>query len=470
MSAAVSEDRPLGLPKPPGAIRRVLRKRPWLVDGTIACCYLLGTAMLAVLGSIVSVDSGAPVEFEMPDYLRPPWLLLLLAGMAITTAALLLRRRYPLSALIAVLVVLLLTPGHMVPAAGATVAAWVLLYSIPVYRSAAAGWVGYVVAVVSSLLPVPSLMGEPLTADVSGPGGVISLAITSALLMLIPVVVGINIGNRQRYTEAIIDRAHQLARERDQLARLAVAEERSRIAREMHDIVAHSVSVMIMLSEGAARAAELQPAEAAKAMSQCAETGRSALGEMRRLIGVLREPAPHSEGRAPAEMAPAPGMESLPELIEGFRAAGLVVELTLRGVRDEDASASGQGRELTIYRTVQEALTNTLRHAGPGARAKVLVDQRDGSTLVRVVDDGGDPGQAAPMAGVGSGQGLAGLGERVRLFGGTLDFGPSGRGWQVTATLPAEAPAGHGEQEAGEEKVYQSEATIIGYEREERHG
>ena len=463
MSAAIPETRPLELPRQPGAIRGMLRKRPGLVDGAIVGCYLLGTGMLAALGAIVPADPDDLYEFALPDYLRFPLVLLLLASTAVVAVALLMRRRYPLSALAAVLIVLLVAPEDMLPAFGGTVAGWVLLYSIPVYRSVAAGWVGYVLAVVLSVLPLS--MGEPFADGAAGPFGVISLGVTSALLMLIPVVIGINVGNRQRYTEAIIDRAHQLARERDQLARLAVAEERSRIAREMHDIVAHSVSVMIMLSEGAARAAEIQPAEAAKAMSQCAETGRSALGEMRRLIGVLREPRPDSGEPMPAEMAPAPGVESLPELVDGFRGAGLVVELTLRGIREEDASASGQGRELTIYRTVQEALTNTLRHAGPGARARVLVDQRNGSTLVQVIDDGGDPGQAAPMAGMGSGQGLAGLGERVRLFGGTLDFGPAGRrGWQVTATLPADVA------EVPEVEDLHPEATTIEDEREERHG
>ncbi|MDF1488737.1 sensor histidine kinase [Tessaracoccus caeni] len=429
----------LELPRQPGAIRGLMRRHPRWVDGFIAGCYLLGTAGLAALRLVAIEMAGADVVGDDVDYGHWPNILRLLLGMGVTATALLLRRRFPLSSLVAVLLVLLAAPDDMLLSAGASVASWVLLYSVPVYRSAKAGWVGYGAAVVASLLPIPSMIGDPVSADLSGPGGAFSVAITSALMMLIPVVIGINAGNRNRYTEAIIDRAHQLARERDQLARLAVAEERSRIAREMHDIVAHSVSVMIMLSEGASRAAAIQPEAAAKAMEQCAETGRSALGEMRRLIGALREP----DAVEAAELEPTPGVEALPELIDGFRAAGLQVDLTLKGAPRVADGAAGQGRELAIYRTVQEALTNTLRHAGRGAAATVLIDQRGGSTVVRVTDDGGPPGQAAPMSGVGSGQGLIGLAERVRVFGGELDYGPDGaRGWRVTATLPdGERPA-----------------------------
>lgn len=403
----------------------MMRDHPRWVDGTIAGLYLLGTAVITVADQVISAESP---DLGSPAYLQPPGLLLLVLVVAITFAALLLRRRYPLWGLVAVLVVI--SSVDLPPVAAAMVAMWVMLYTVPVYRSVRAGWVGYGLAVIAPLLSLPLMQGDP---SVTGPEGLLTFVITSAVTALIPVMIGINAGNRRRYTEAIIDRAHQLARERDQLARLAVAEERSRIAREMHDIVAHSVSVMVMLSEGAARAAEIEPSEAARAMEQSAETGRAALAEMRRLIGALREP----EGTpgAAAELEPTPGVDALPELIEGFRAAGLTVELTFRG---QAGHSREQGRELAIYRTVQEALTNTLRHAGPGAAASVLVDEQAAATVVRITDDGGLPGQAAPMSGVGSGQGLAGLAERVRLFEGALEFGPDGsHGWQVTATLPA---------------------------------
>lgn len=461
MTSAVRDAPALELPRQPGAIRGLMRRHPAAVDRFIAASYLLGTAALAILGRLLLREVEESPGTESIDYLSWPHILLGLLVSSVTTAALLLRRRFPLSSLIAVVAVVVIAPDDMLLNAGATVAAWVLLYSVPVYRSPKAGWVGYAIAVLSSLIPVPSLIGDPLTADVTGPGGtvavaVLSVTITSALLMLIPVVIGINIGNRNRYTDAIIDRAHQLARERDQRARLAVAEERSRIAREMHDIIAHSVSVMIMLSEGASRAAESHPQEASTAMSQCAEMGRSALAEMRRLIGALREPESAAES---AELAPAPGVEALPELIDGFRAAGLRVDLTLKGAPRAAARAGDQGRELAVYRTVQEALTNTLRYAGPGAAAEVVVAQRDGATIVSVTDDGGLPGQPAPMPGVGSGQGLIGLAERMRVFGGELEYGPTGAGgWRVAATLPDDEQADE----------VDSASTVIEYGNEER--
>lgn len=418
---------PVELPRQPGALWRLMRQHPRWVDGTIAGFYLLGTAGIAVADQVISVEVP---EMAAPDYLQSPRLLLLVLVVTVTFVALLLRRRYPLWGLAAVLAVT--TFIDFPPVAAAMVAMWVLLYSVPVYHSVRAGWVGYGLAVVAPLLALPAVHGE-LDPSITGPDGILTLLIASAVTALIPVMIGINAGNRRRYTEAIIDRAHQLARERDQLARLAVAEERSRIAREMHDIVAHSVSVMVMLSEGAARAAEIDPAEAARAMEQSAETGRAALAEMRRLIGVLRDPESTPGGAA--ELEPTPGIDALPELIEGFRAAGLTVELTLHG---QAGLTRDQGRELAVYRTVQEALTNTLRHAGAGATASVLIDELAESTVVRITDDGGPPGQPAPMSGVGSGQGLAGLAERVRLFGGSLEFGPRvPGGWQVVATLPS---------------------------------
>ncbi|MGC3953135.1 MAG: histidine kinase [Propionicimonas sp.] len=436
MTVDPSQLQSIDLPRQPGAIRRLMREHPRWVDGSIAGLYLLGTAGLAVVDVTITREMAAETGNADLSYLEFPGILLLLAMVAVTVVALLYRRRYPLWGLVAVLAATSFV--NYVPLGVAGVAVWVLLYSVPAYRSVREGWIGYGLSVLASLLALAftrQAVDATLTGPedlVIGPDDMLVTVIITGLLMIIPVMIGINAGNRRRYTEAIIDRAHQLARERDQLARLAVAEERSRIAREMHDIVAHSVSVMVMLSEGAARAAEIEPAEAAKAMEQSAETGRAALAEMRRLIGVLRDPDPTA-----AELAPTPGLDALPELIEGFRAAGLTVELTFHGTPGQPGD---QGRELAIFRTVQEALTNTLRHAGPGAVASVRIDERPDATVVRITDDGGIPGQAARMAGVGSGQGLAGLAERVRVFGGELRHGPiAPRGWQVTATLPVAA-------------------------------
>ena len=426
---------PIDLPRQPGALWRVMREHPRWVDAIIVGFYLLGTAVAAVTEQVLSAESPT---LDPPAYLQFPQVLPLLLVVAVTVSALLLRRRYPLWGLAAVL--LTTTYVDLPPVGVAMLATWVLLYSVPVYRSVRAGWIGYGMAVIASLLALPGVLADPESAG-AGLEGILALVFGTSAVSLIPVVLGINTGNRRRYTEAIIDRAHQLARERDQLARLAVAEERSRIAREMHDIVAHSVSVMVMLSEGAARAAEIEPAEAAKAMAQSAETGRAALAEMRRLLGALRDPAAETPGAAGsgAELAPTPGVEALPDLVESFRAAGLTVDLSFHGPASQTRE---RGRELAVYRIVQEGLTNTLRHAGSGAAASVRVDEQADATIVRITDDGGDPQHPAPMAGVGSGQGLMGLAERVRVFGGDLSYGPMPpRGWRVTASLPTtEAP------------------------------
>ncbi len=433
MPANDPDQQTIDLPSPPGAIRRALREHPRATDWLIVAAYLIVAALMMVATSMVEGPDGVAPGMVLPDYLRFPQVILF-AIIALTgAAALRLRRRYPLGSLCAALLASIVAPEDIPPSAALTFAIAFLLYSLPVYRSARMGWIGYLLSVLS-LVPVAAISIQFDDREVFD-GGAIAAVVTLALLMLVPVTLGINSGNRRRYTEAIIDRAHQLARERDQLARLAVAEERTRIAREMHDIIAHSVSVMVTLSEGAARAAEIQPAEAANAMKQSAETGRAALAEMRRLIGVLREPNAASEGGP--DMAPLPGTEDLPELIKGFRAAGLTVELTLKGA-SEPGRGSAQGRDLTIYRTVQEGLTNALRYAGPASTVRVLVDQGREMTMIRVNDDGGVPGQYRPMTGVGSGQGLVGLAERLRVFGGTLDYGPTELGgWFVVATLPA---------------------------------
>ncbi len=447
----------IDLPNPPGRLRRTLREHPQVTDWAIIAVFLLFTAVIAIVTCFVPVE-GLPedefrVQWNYPDYLRFPQVLLLVIIVVATVIALLMRRKHPLSSLIVAVVASAVAQEEIPPSVAVSVAVAVLLYSVPVYRSVRAGWVGYLLSNLV-MVPVSAISIQINNQSVLDDTNVIAIG-TLALLMLVPVTLGINAGNRRRYTEAIIDRAHQLARERDQLARLAVAEERTRIAREMHDIIAHSVSVMVTLSEGAARAAEIQPVAAAEAMRQSAETGRAALTEMRRLIGALREPSEeagtdvssgggdgtdtgHARSGSGPELAPMPGLDDLPELIKGFRAAGLNVEYTLKGIAPARGASGEQGRDLAIYRTVQEALTNALRYAGAGSDARVVITQGTDGTTVSVTDDGGLPGNR-PMTGLGSGQGLVGLGERLRVFGGHLEYGPvDSGGWLVTATLPAD--------------------------------
>ncbi|MFD0370020.1 sensor histidine kinase [Streptomyces sp. NPDC059071] len=212
--------------------------------------------------------------------------------------------------------------------------------------------------------------------------------------------------------------------EREQEVRLAAADERARIAREMHDIIGHNLSVITGLADGGRYAAAKNPERAAQALDAIGTTSRQALGELRRLLGVLRE-----EDESAAR-TPQPGLADLPALIEGVREAGLRVRTHLA----PPAHVLSPGAELTVYRVVQEALTNTLKHGGKAAEATVALVYEPGALVVTVTDTG--RGAANP----GQGQGLAGMRERAALYDGTLECGtpPEGTGWHVSLTLPRE--------------------------------
>jgi len=238
------------------------------------------------------------------------------------------------------------------------------------------------------------------------------------------VVIGLNVRTRRAHLATLEDRAEQLERERDQQGRLAAAAERARIAREMHDIVAHNLSVMLALADGAGYMSERDPERAASAMDQVSKTGRHALGEMRRLLGVLRE----DDSTA---LAPQPGLADLEPLLQQVRAAGLQARLETSGA----PIALGAGAELTVYRLVQEALTNTLKHVGADAHATVRLHYDATGVEVEVTDDG--PGRPRVAAG---GQGLSGMRERAAVYGGEFEAGPApGGGWRVRTRLRSAA-------------------------------
>jgi signal transduction histidine kinase len=268
-------------------------------------------------------------------------------------------------------------------------------------------------------------VGGALLADVRWhnnhfwPGLVAPLA-----LALFAVALGNDRRTRRAYFAGLEERAERLERERDALAQVATAAERARIARELHDVVAHSLSVMVAQADGASYAIATDPGQARRAMETVAETGRDALNEMRRLLGVLRPAASESE------FAPQPGVDAIPSLVARVRDAGLPVELVIDGAEAPLPS----GMELAAYRVVQEALTNTIKHSGPGASAHVALHYGAGALEVRVDDDGA--GIRRPSAD-GPGHGLAGMRERVAMYGGTLLTGPRPNGgFAVTAAFP----------------------------------
>jgi signal transduction histidine kinase len=246
---------------------------------------------------------------------------------------------------------------------------------------------------------------------------------------------------RRRYVLGLEARAANLERERDHLARIAVADERAAIARELHDVVAHSLAVMIVQADGGRYAFDADPAQARAALDTVAATGREALEDMRRMVGVLRgtqpdaEPAPpEPDGAVDRRRA---GLEQLPGLVERATSAGLEVDLRVEG----PVATLPQAVELAVFRLVQEALTNVIRHAGARARVDLHVRITSDDVSLSVVDDGGASPARAPAAAPAAGHGLVGMRERVAVHGGTLDAGPHPeRGWAVRASIPLTRP------------------------------
>jgi signal transduction histidine kinase len=234
---------------------------------------------------------------------------------------------------------------------------------------------------------------------------------------------------RRRYGSAIEENARLQEADREERAKRAVQDERERIARELHDIVTHHVSVIVIQAGAGLTALDRRPEEARTALEAIDRTSREALTDMRRMLGILGEAQPDGD----PSRAPAPGLGRLGELIEEVRVAGLPVELSIEGARRQlDA-----GVELSAYRIVQEALTNALKHAR-GARARVRLGYETRALEIEVIDQGGSGQRDLGEGGVG-GRGLIGMRERVAMFGGEFEAGSLPGGFRVRARLPVEA-------------------------------
>jgi signal transduction histidine kinase len=237
---------------------------------------------------------------------------------------------------------------------------------------------------------------------------------------------GVALASRTAQTKELRERVALAEEERAAAAELAAAEERSRIARELHDVVAHSVSVMVVQASGVRRLLHADQEREREALLSVEHIGREALAEMRRMLGVMRG----GEEKGP-ELAPQPGLKHLDRLIAQVEEAGLPVTLRVEGERPELPA----GIDLSAYRIVQEGLTNTLKHA-PGAHAEVVVRYGENGVEVEVADDG----VGSRNGSRGDGHGLVGMRERVALYGGSLDAGPrDGGGFVLRAQLPVEA-------------------------------
>jgi signal transduction histidine kinase len=270
-------------------------------------------------------------------------------------------------------------------------------------------------------------VGAVLATERWGSDAVLKTFVGLSGLAIAAAGLGTSMRHRRAYEASLQDRAARAEVERDQQGQLAAAAERARIAREMHDIVAHNLSVMIALADGAAFAAERSPERSVRAMQTVSATGRQALGEMRRLLGVLRDDA------SAGTRLPQPGIHEIDLLVGQVRAAGLPVELAIAG----EVRALPAGAQLTIFRVVQEALTNSLKHAGPGATAQVVLRYDAQAVDVEIRDDG-----AGGQAPDGQGLGLDGMRERAAVYAGAVEAGPQPEGgWRVHTRL-ALTPSG----------------------------
>lgn len=374
--------------------------------------------VLAVGLAIISLE---------PPYATPLWSMLALGlgGVAVLAG----RHRLPEVAFAGamVLAVLSLAGGSGAEALLAVVA----MYSVGVRHGAAHTWISFGVAMAFGALGAVAIslrgtIGPPLWGVAPPIAPRVSLldwanfyALIAAAL-LIAALLGANVGHRRRHIAELVDRAERLARERDQQAEISRALERERIAREMHDVIAHSLAVMIAMSDGAHAAAE--EGEARQAIGRVADTGRRTLGEVRRLLGTVRG----DDGSPAAEIAPQPDASQLASLAAEFSAAGLPVRLDVTGTPPPDPALG-----LTVYRIVQESLTNVLRHAQRVRSATVTVTWLHGEVTILVRDEG----QAVALS-PGMGRGILGMRERVALYDGTIEAGPhEDGGWRVLARL-----------------------------------
>jgi signal transduction histidine kinase len=290
----------------------------------------------------------------------------------------------------------------------------VAVYSVARYASTAAGIAaagfGLCGAVVAALRWVVGYGGS------IEPDPVVAYAVTIATIVVSAWALGALARTRRAYVDALVERGERIQREAAQQVALAASDERARIAREMHDVVAHGLSTIVVQADGARYAAQQDPAVATRTLEQISATGRESLTEMRRMLGLLRT-------GDTGELRPQPGLADL---------AGLVVGDAVTATLPDPATPVADNVALTAYRVVQEALTNVRRHAGPEARTTVEVAVTDAVTVL-VEDDG----RGAAAGGDGRGLGLAGMRERVAVHGGTVEAGPrEGGGWRVAARIP----------------------------------
>lgn len=406
-SASLREEEELRLPRPPGAIRRFWARHPVAADVVVAViCLVLSVSPVAIF---------APFGSSGERSLAEPAALIIgitISIVVLIACALLLRRRqWPRVTFAAAYVAAAAYLLFLEPAGGLLLV--VASYSLAVYRSTRAAWIGLAVGIGSlSLISLVLERAGVITFQtaMNGMAGQLALA-------LIGTLIGVNVGGRKRYLEAVIARSRQLLVERDQHAQIAASAERARIAREMHDVVSHSLTVIVALSEGVAATDDRNRARVAA--EAAADTARSALTEMRSMLGVLRD------GGADVPLAPTEPVDPHATVAAAQR-AGYRVTLTITGKADVSAATG-----YAIGRIVQEGVTNAMRHAPSATRIAVSIEYAHSRVVVDINNDG-----VTEPTGT-TGFGLRGLHERAALLNGDLVSQSIGEGrWSLRAELP----------------------------------
>lgn len=404
-------------------LRHADRAHPWVLDTTVVVLVFLLFCLPELLHGGAG-DGDAPRRFRLAfTRLPPPAMLALQAGLVLP---LLWRRRRPMTAFATVAAVFVLQ-WSLGAALRADISLFIALYSLALHgRLRQLPWACGAMAAGVVLVAVRA------SAAVSVWDALFFLLSTATAALALGLMVRI----RRAQLAGLRDRAARLEIERDQRSRLAAATERTRVAREMHDIVGHNLSVMITLADAGAYATDIAPERGKEALQLIGDTGRTALGELRRVLGVLRETSDVPD-RGP-DLSPQPGVADVEALCEGVRTVGL--EVVYRTVGDVDALDSGV--QLTVYRIVQEALTNTLKHAATDTRVHLAILVEDRRLNIRVHDTGPAIRPGPPNE---EGHGLVGMRERAALYGGTVSAGPTGSGgWSVEAVLDLTPQGGDG--------------------------
>ncbi|MFI6290802.1 sensor histidine kinase [Nonomuraea sp. NPDC050790] len=418
-------------------------REPAVQDAGLAAALLAATAVLNDVDGLRR-SAGLPADGPWPVQQTIWW-----AATAGCVLAVAVRRRWPVAALV---LACLGVVAHMAVIAGPTpadLAVPIVLYTVAErLRRAVALWVlGVALVAAGGWSAYVALDGRPdgwSFRERSGPEAELvarrSLGPTplpnpgervrtplgptdwGGVPVLVPVLVagwatGSSVRSRRAYLAELTARARDLERERDQRAALAVAAERGRIARELHDVIAHGLSVIVMQAQGGTAALASRPRDTRAALDTIVETGRASLADLRHVLPAT----------GPAATHPPPGLARLAQLVAQVRSSGTPVRLAVSGTPESLPTAV----DLAAYRIVQEALTNTMKHAGPGASAQVSVTCGETEVLVEVTDDGTGLSRAD-----GPGSGLRGMRERVAVLGGSISAGPGPRGFEVRARLP----------------------------------